>query len=103
MTDSYSVKITGIGKCLPEQIVNNNTVEKDAGLDAGWCEREIGVESRRWADKLTQSEMAGAAANEAIAQAGLTELDLDLIINASSGFEKKVPDGGGIATEAVGI
>ena len=102
MAESYSVKITGLGKYLPEQIVNNKTVEMDAGLTAGWCEREIGVRSRRWADKLTQSKMAGAAANEAIAQAGLTELDLDLIINASSGFEKKVPDGGPLLQKQLG-
>jgi len=97
------IKIAGTGICMPEQVMNNGDLEKECGLEPGWCKKELGVISRRWAVSETQSEMGAAAARGAIASAGLDDFDIDLIINASMSFEQKVPDGGPLIQKQLGL
>jgi len=97
------IKIAGTGSCMPEQIISNSDLEKECGLEPGWCEKELGVISRRWSMNETQSEMGAVAAREAIANAGLEDFDIDLIINASMSFEQKVPDGGPLVQKKLGL
>lgn len=86
-----SIKIAGLGKYLPERIVTSAQLEKQLDIPSGWVERVTGVQSRRYASGETTSEMATAAAREALQMASLQPSDLDAIIGASAGVRQAIP------------
>jgi hypothetical protein len=81
MTYPLPLKILGVGRYLPDRIVPSSELERSAGLEAGWIERKQGVKERRRVALETNSEMAAAAAHEALDDAGLQPADLDLILS----------------------
>ncbi len=85
------VKIAGLGKYLPEKIVTSTELEARLGIPSGWVEKTTGVQSRRYVEHETVSEMATAAAREALSMAGLQPSDLDAIIGASAGVRQAIP------------
>ena len=86
-----AIKIAGLGKYCPERIVTSAELEKQLGIPSGWVEHVTGVRSRRYASSETVSEMATAAAREALQMAGLQPSDLDAIIGASAGVRQAIP------------
>ena len=92
MPEPLFVQIAGLGKFLPERVVANAELERELGLKEGWIERATGVRERRRAESGTSSAaMAASAARVALARAGKTVADLDLIVGASSGPEQLIP------------
>jgi 3-oxoacyl-[acyl-carrier-protein] synthase III len=76
--------IIGIGRYLPEKIVTNADLEKIMDTSDEWIRTRTGIEERRIADDNTNtSDMGFAAAQKAIEDAGITPLDLDLILVAT--------------------
>lgn len=75
------VMIAGVGTYLPERILTNADLEKMVDTTDEWIVTRTGVRERRIArtDEAT-SEMASAAAREALAEAGVAAEELDLII-----------------------
>ena len=96
-------KIVGVGHYLPERVVPNSEIEARCGLPAGWVAARSGVRERRWVTDETNSYMAAQAALEAIADAGLTLNDIDLLINASGTQEQAIPDGGPLIQRQLGL
>ncbi|MFU8806622.1 MAG: ketoacyl-ACP synthase III, partial [Bradymonadaceae bacterium] len=89
MQQFLSLHIAGIGRYLPERIVENAELEELCHL----CDGEIaqtgaGVTERRWVTTETNSTMGAAAAREAVADAGLELEEIDLILNASGTAEQ---------------
>jgi len=96
------LKILGLGRYLPKRVVSSSELEKRCGLPEGFCERKQGVRERRWVEDETLSFMGAQAANEAVANAGLTLAAIDLIIDASQGFEQAVPQGASLIQQQLG-
>ncbi|MEI7848128.1 MAG: beta-ketoacyl-ACP synthase 3 [Chloroflexota bacterium] len=86
-----AVKIVGLGKYLPEKIVTSVELEKQFDIPSGWVERVTGVQSRRYASGETVTEMAAAAAREALQMAGMEPSDLDAMIGASASVRQAIP------------
>ena len=103
MTYPLPLKILGVGRYLPDRIVPSSELEQAIGLEAGWIERKQGVRERRRAALETNSEMAAAAAREALDDAGLQPEDLDLILNASGSAEQAIPDGAPLLQHHLGL
>lgn len=99
----YPLKIAGVGRYLPKHVVSNSELEDQCGLYQGWCEEKLGISERRWVEDETHSFMGAEASKEAIKNANLDLLDIDLIINASMSFECKVPDGGPLIQRWLGL
>ncbi|MCO7126681.1 ketoacyl-ACP synthase III [Sporolactobacillus shoreicorticis] len=79
-----SAGILGMGKFVPERVVTNTDLEKVMDTSDEWIRTRTGIEERRIADDETDtSDMAFAAANQAIRNAGLTAFDIDLILVAT--------------------
>ncbi|MDA0373295.1 MAG: ketoacyl-ACP synthase III [Planctomycetota bacterium] len=81
MTSLIPVGISGMGRYVPERRVPNAEFESLLDTSDEWISQRTGIHERRYAreDELT-SDMGAAAAREAIADAGLTPDDIDLII-----------------------
>jgi len=79
-----SVSIVGTGSYVPSRILTNAELEKMVDTDNEWIIERTGIHERRIAaDGEFTSHMAAAAAREAMANAGVTAADLDLILVAT--------------------
>lgn len=73
--------ITGIGRYLPRRVMTNLEIEKMVDTSDEWIVTRTGIKERRIAaPEEASSDLAYAAAQEALAHAGVTPEQLDLII-----------------------
>ena len=73
--------ITGIGRCLPGQVVTNADLEARLDTTDEWIRTRTGIRERRVArpDEAT-SDFAIPAARQALASAGVAPEDVDLVL-----------------------
>ena len=79
-----SCSITGVGSAVPERIMTNAELERLVDTTDEWITTRTGIRSRRIAapDVFT-SDLAALAATRALAKAGVSPEDVDLIIVAT--------------------
>ncbi len=79
-----NASIIATGSYMPEKILTNDDLSKLVDTSDEWITTRTGIKERRIAaaDQAT-SDLAAEAAGRALAQAGLTANDLDLIIVAT--------------------
>ncbi len=77
--------ITGVGAYLPARVLTNHDLERMVETSDEWIRTRTGIRERRIAaeDEHT-SDLAAAAAREALADAGITVHDLDALIVATT-------------------
>ena len=79
-----AVGIIGVGKYLPKKIVTNADLEKMVDTSNEWITTRTGIKERRLADKnQATSDLASAAAAEALKKAKLKPEQVELIIVAT--------------------
>ena len=91
--------IAGVGRSLPERVVSSDEVERlvcersdDFSLPQGLVRLVSGVEERRYArDDQNSSDLASAAATDALEMAGIEAPDVDLVIFASASHDLSEP------------
>lgn len=84
--------LIGIGKCVPSQVVTNADLEKRMDTTDEWIRTRTGIEERRIAaDDMDTSDMAFAAAEEAIQNAGLKPEDIGMILVATVTPDRPFP------------
>jgi 3-oxoacyl-[acyl-carrier-protein] synthase-3 len=90
--------ITGTGSYAPARVVTNAELSAALGTDIDdFVSNTLGIRERRWcADDESSADLAEAAARRALADAGLTAADIDLLIVATDTPEYVSP-----ATSAV--
>lgn len=106
---SGSAVITGVGHYLPETSVSSDEVisrirAKNRGLTipSGLIERLSGVAHRYYSLEGTSSDMAVLAANNALRQAEVDPLDIDLVIFAAASHDITEPATSNIVQEKTG-
>ena len=79
-----NAKITGVGRYIPEKVLDNAYFESIVDTNDEWITRRTGIKERHVSapDEYT-TDMATKAAERAIKDAGITAEDLDLIILGS--------------------
>jgi 3-oxoacyl-[acyl-carrier-protein] synthase-3 len=77
--------VTGVGAYLPEEVVTNADLSKIIETTDAWIVERTGIhERRRAAPEQGASDLAVEAARKALAAAGRSPADLDLIIVATT-------------------
>ena len=77
--------VTGVGGYLPDRVVTNAELAERVDTDDAWIRARTGIAERRQvAEGQTTSDMAVEAARSALAAAGRTVAELDLIIVATT-------------------
>jgi len=77
--------VTGVGGYLPEQVVTNDDLAKFVDTSDEWIIERTGIRQRhRVTDDQPVSDLAVEAAKRALAAAGRTPADVDLIIVATT-------------------
>jgi 3-oxoacyl-[acyl-carrier-protein] synthase-3 len=78
------VSIVGTGSYLPERILTNHDLEKMVDTSDEWIQTRTGIRERHIArDDESSADMGAVAAERALEAAGLSGVDLDLIIVAT--------------------
>ncbi|MDR3589654.1 MAG: ketoacyl-ACP synthase III [Negativicutes bacterium] len=81
MKNEKSVGIIGLGYYVPEKVVTNKDLEKIVDTTDEWIVDRTGIRERRVIDpSMATSDLATRAAERALADAGVTADELDLII-----------------------
>ncbi|MDB5424091.1 MAG: fabH [Phenylobacterium sp.] len=85
MTSVLRSVVTGVGSYLPEQVVTNDDLSKFVDTTDEWIVERTGIRQRhRVTDDQPVSDLAVEAARKALAAAGRTPADVDLIIVATT-------------------
>jgi 3-oxoacyl-[acyl-carrier-protein] synthase-3 len=97
-------RIAGTGGYLPEKVVTNKDLEKTVDTSDEWIQERTGIRQRHIAaDNETCSDMALAAAGEAMEMAGIEAADIDLIIVGTVTPDKIFPSTACILQRRLGI
>ena len=83
--------ITGWGEALPPAILTNHDLSTILDTSDEWITQRTGMKERR-VSHVSAVEMATVAASRAIACAGLTASDIDLIVYGGCTNEEAVPN-----------
>jgi len=77
--------VTGVGSYLPDRVVTNADLSKVVDTSDQWIRERTGIQERRKAaPDQAASDLAVAAATRALAAAGRTPADVDLIVVATT-------------------
>lgn len=101
---TLSVNILGTGEEMPRRVVDTAEVAALCGVPETEAVRRTGVRTRHWLSDTEDPLVQGAAAaTKAIAQAGLTAGDIDVVLNASGTPMQAIPDGGSLLAAELGM
>lgn len=88
----YRSVVQGVGSFLPEQIVTNDDLAKRVDTSDQWIIERTGIRQRHIATEgMLTSDLAVAAAREALASAAVEVGDLDLIVVATTTPDRTFP------------
>ncbi|MDF4535009.1 ketoacyl-ACP synthase III [Vibrio parahaemolyticus] len=90
MTQCYA-EITGWGKCLPPATLSNHDLSTFLDTSDEWIQSRTGIEQRR-ISHVNTSDLATVAAQHAIACAGVSVEEIDLIIVATCSPDSLIPN-----------
>lgn len=95
--------VLGTGHFVPERVVTNDELAKVMTTSDEWIRQRTGVEERRYVDfdkePMGTSDLATRAATRALAAAGVTKDEIDLIVYATLSPDKFFP-GDGVLLQA---
>ncbi|MDV7103544.1 ketoacyl-ACP synthase III [Vibrio sp. TH_r3] len=90
MAQHYA-EITGWGKCIPPAVLSNDDLSTFLQTSDDWIRSRTGIENRR-ISHVDTSELATVAAKQALACAGITADQLDVIIVATCSADSLIPN-----------
>jgi 3-oxoacyl-[acyl-carrier-protein] synthase-3 len=95
--------ITGTGSGIPEKVLTNFDLEKMVDTSDDWIISRTGISRRHLvADGIAASDLAAEASRQAIERAGLTPLDIDLILLATVSPDKPLPSTACLVQDKIG-
>lgn len=86
----YNVYIRGTGSYAPDNVVKNDFFDSLGSSDE-WIFKNLGIRERRISTGQTTSDLGALAGQRAIENAGLTPLDIDLIIVGTATPDRPCP------------
>ena len=96
--------ITGLGSYLPDETVSNDDLSQILDTSDEWIRSRSGIAQRhRAAEGEATSDLAVAAAKQALADAGCSPNDVDMIIVATTTPDKTFPATAALVQQKLGI
>ncbi len=97
------IGITGLGTCVPDQVMTNDDLAKLVDTDDEWIVERTGIRERRIAGKdESLSDIALPAARAALTDAGVQGPDIDLLIVATVTPDMMFPTTSAILADELG-
>jgi 3-oxoacyl-[acyl-carrier-protein] synthase-3 len=85
-----NAEITGWGKCMPPNVLSNHDLEQIVDTTDEWITTRTGIKERR-ISHVEASELAAVAGLRALAAAGKTANDVDLLLVATCTGDSIIP------------
>jgi 3-oxoacyl-[acyl-carrier-protein] synthase-3 len=85
-------RIAAFGHYQPSRVLTNDDLAQIVDTNDEWIRDRVGIVTRRIADTETVADMATAAADKALANAGLTPGDIDLVVVATCSAVDRSPN-----------
>ena len=86
------VEFAGTGRYLPERVVTNDDMARIVETSDEWIRTRTGIGARRLADDATlAADMAAEASRVAMAEAGVTPEDVDILILSTATPDRWLP------------
>ncbi|MCC6427597.1 MAG: ketoacyl-ACP synthase III [Phycisphaerales bacterium] len=101
----FGVRLAGTGTCIPRTKVTNADLEKVMETTDEWITQRTGIKSRYIYKKElgeTTAHFAIGAARAALADAGMTGADIDLVVVATMTTDAPTPSTSCIVSHAIG-
>ena len=96
--------VTGVGSYLPEQVVTNADLAKIVDTSDEWIVERTGIRQRHKArDDQPTSDLAVEASKRALADAGRSPADIDLIVVATTTPDMTFPSVASIVQRKLGV
>jgi 3-oxoacyl-[acyl-carrier-protein] synthase-3 len=96
--------VQGCGAYLPERVVTNDELAKKMDTSDEWIQQRTGIKQRHIAaDGEFTSHLAIKAAERALAHAGISGADLDLIVLATATPDETFPATATVVQKALGM
>ena len=96
-------KIVGVGRALGSRVVTNRDLEEVLDTNDAWIVERTGIRERHFVgDGEDCATLAADASKAALAHAGLTGEDVDLILCATSTAPESMPSTACLVGEAIG-
>lgn len=100
----YVSVVRGVGGYLPERVLTNDDLSRMVDTDDQWIVERTGIRQRHIAaDKELTSDLATRAAEKALAAAGMSADDIDLIVLATATPDFTFPATATIVQNNLGI
>jgi 3-oxoacyl-[acyl-carrier-protein] synthase-3 len=100
----YKSRLLGLGMFVPSRVVTNHELATMMETSHEWIVERTGIEERRWVSEgETGATMAAAASQEALAKAGLSAKDVDLLVYATLSPDFNFPGTGVFVQRALGL
>ncbi|MGI4875427.1 MAG: 3-oxoacyl-ACP synthase III family protein [Janthinobacterium lividum] len=98
-------EIAGVGHYVPTRVVKNADLEELMETTDAWIQERTGIQERRWFEegKDTTANMGAEAARRALAAAGLTPDDVQLIVFATLSPDYFFPGSGVLMQRELGM
>lgn len=96
-----NAEITGWGKCMPPNVLTNHDLEGLIETSDDWITTRTGIKERR-ISHVEASELAAVAGMRALAAAGKSAEDLDLILVATCSGDSIIPSTASRVQELMG-
>lgn len=93
--------ITGWGKCMPPNVLSNHDLEQIMDTSDEWITARTGIKERRISHVET-SDMAAVAGLRALAAAGKTPEDVDLLLLATCTPDSLIPSAASLVQKKIG-
>jgi 3-oxoacyl-[acyl-carrier-protein] synthase-3 len=98
-----AASVLGCGSALPPTVVETATIAERFGVDEDWVLGRTGVRRRRIAEPGARlSDLAAAAALDALERAGLDARKLDLVLVATMTADELTPNAAPLVAHAIG-
>jgi 3-oxoacyl-[acyl-carrier-protein] synthase-3 len=104
-TGPAHTRILGLGHYRPNNVITNqDLIDRGVDTDDEWIRSRVGIQERRWADPdETVIDMAEQASSKAMASAGVSADDIDLVLVATCTMPTPVPAAGPNLANRLGI
>ena len=97
-----SLKITGMGRAIPEKCVSNDDLASFLDTDDEWIVARTGIKTRYICTYETLTDLSIAASKQALENARLSARDIDMIICSTLGGDYRTPSHACAVAEQIG-
>ena len=103
MTATHS-RLLAFGSAFPERVLTNHDLAQRIDTSDAWIRERTGIEQRRQlADGENNSDIAAAAAQAAMARAGIGASDIDLVLACTNTPDRWLPSLGAAVQARLGL